>query len=138
MKIYVYKKLHKKNTKKEFNYFLDTVKFGSYGIQVLESGILVSEQIEIVRRLVSRVTKRLGFLFIRIFFHHPVTKKPLKSRMGKGVGIINNWISYVKKGMVILEINNVSNKLGINLFKVLKGYLPLRVSFISKEFKNIN
>jgi len=90
MKIYVYKKLHKKNIKKEFNCFLDTVKFGSYGIQVLESGILVSEQIEIVRRLVSRITKRLGFLFIRIFFHHPITKKPLKSRMGKGVGIINN------------------------------------------------
>lgn len=138
MKICVYKKLHKKNIKKGFNSFLDSVKFGFYGIQILQSGILVTEQIEIIRRLVSRITKRLGFLFIRIFFYHPITKKPLKSRMGKGVGIINNWISYVKKGTIILEINNISKKLGVNLFKVLRGYLPLKVGFVSKEFKTIN
>jgi large subunit ribosomal protein L16 len=90
MKICVYKKLHKKNKKKGFNSFLDIIKFGFYGIQILQSGILVNEQIEIIRRLISRITKRLGFIFIRIFFHHPITKKPLKSRMGKGVGIINN------------------------------------------------
>jgi len=88
MAINIYKKKHKKKKVGLIKNYLGSIKFGLYGIKAIESGILLTQEIEAIRRIVSRITKRTGKLFIRIFFCQPITKKPLKSRMGKGVGLI--------------------------------------------------
>jgi large subunit ribosomal protein L16 len=100
MLIPIYKKKHKQINVKGTGKFLNKIKFGFYGIRTLEKGILLVKQLETIRLFVSRISKRVSKIFIRVFFIQPLTKKPLKSRMGKGVGIIKLWIAYVKKGTI--------------------------------------
>jgi large subunit ribosomal protein L16 len=90
MEISKYKKYHKqkkigKNEKSSFR----IIKKGFYGLKLLESGIITPRQLEMARRVISRITKRIGKVFINISCNHPITKKPLLSRMGKGSGSIN-------------------------------------------------
>ena len=70
--------------------FLGTVNYGFFGIKAFSSNIITIKQLETIRKVFVKITKRRGKLFIRIFFYHPVTQKPLLSRMGKGVGTIKN------------------------------------------------
>jgi large subunit ribosomal protein L16 len=84
-----YKKLH--NNKKKIivlKQFLSIIKFGFCGLKALNYGYLNGKQLEIVRRVIARITKRVGKIIIRIFFFQSITKKPLLSRMGKGAGPI--------------------------------------------------
>ena len=69
---------------------LNKLKFGSFALKSIEPGVLTSKQIETARRVISRATKRIGKVFIRVFFNLPITKKPLLSRMGKGCGVIKS------------------------------------------------
>jgi large subunit ribosomal protein L16 len=91
MKIIRYKKKHKKIfflnilTK-----FLGSIHYGFFGIKTNTSNIITIKQMETIRRIFVKITKRTGKLFIRIFFFFPKTAKPLLSRMGKGVGSIQN------------------------------------------------
>jgi ribosomal protein L16/L10AE len=47
------------------------------------------EQLETIKKVISRITKRMGKIFINVVCNHPLTKKSLLSRMGKGSGGIN-------------------------------------------------
>jgi large subunit ribosomal protein L16 len=91
MEIKKYKKYHKKKNicKFEKNKLI-SIKRGLYAIKTLNSGILTPKQLETARRIIAKITKRLGKIIINIFFKHPLTKKPLLSRMGKGSGNIEN------------------------------------------------
>ena len=91
MEIIKYKKIYKK--KKFLNTltkFLGSIQYSYFGIKSISSGILTIKQIETIRRIFVRITKRNGKLFIRIFFKHPLTSKPISSRMGKGTGSIKS------------------------------------------------
>jgi large subunit ribosomal protein L16 len=91
MEIIQYKKQHKKKyflnilTK-----FLGSIHYGVFGIKASSSNIVTTKQLETIRRIFVKITKRTGKLFIRVFFFFPKTEKPLLSRMGKGVGSIKN------------------------------------------------
>jgi large subunit ribosomal protein L16 len=87
METYKYKKYHKqtkiiKNEKDS----LQSIKKGFYGLKALESGIITPKQLETARRVITRITKRTSKIFTNVPFTHPLTKKPLLSRMGKGAG----------------------------------------------------
>jgi large subunit ribosomal protein L16 len=88
MRINIYKKKHKIKTSGLTKNYSGNVQFGFYGIKTVAPGILLAQEIEMMRRVISRIAKRTSVIIIRVFFSQPVTKKPLKSRMGKGVGII--------------------------------------------------
>ena len=88
MQINIYKKKHKIKKISLVKNYAGNIQFGFYGIKSLESGILLTQEVETIRRTISRITKRDCKVLIRVFFSHPITKKPLKSRMGKGVGVI--------------------------------------------------
>jgi large subunit ribosomal protein L16 len=88
MRINIYKKKHKIKKISLVKNYAGNIQFGFYGIKSLESGILLTQEVETIRRTISKITKRAGKVLIRVFFSQPITKKPLKSRMGKGVGII--------------------------------------------------
>lgn len=86
MQIINYKKRHKKKFITSTTEFLTTIKIGSYGLKAISSGFLTAKQLETARRVIARVTKRVGKILIRVFFNQPLTKKPLLTRMGKGSG----------------------------------------------------
>ena len=89
MEIIRYKKKHKrKKFLNNINSFLGSLQYGFYGIKAKNYGILTAKQIESIRQIFVKLTKRSSKLFLRVFFHHPLTMKPLLTRMGKGVGII--------------------------------------------------
>jgi|688.fasta_scaffold2465228_1 large subunit ribosomal protein L16 len=88
MPINIYKKKHKIKKISLVTNYVGNIQFGFYGIKSLESGILLTQEVETIRRIIARITKRTCKIVIRVFFSQPITKKPLKSRMGKGVGII--------------------------------------------------
>ena len=108
--------------------------YGFFGLKAISFGILTKKQVEAARRIITRKTKRIGKLFIRIYFNFPITKKPLLSRMGKGSGPISSWVCFVKKGSIIFELNGVSFYDGYIALNEAKSRLPLKTIFISKSF----
>lgn len=136
MQIVNYKNQHKKKFTTAKTEFLSTIKMGSYGLKAISSGFLTAKQLETARRIIARITKRVGKVLIRVFFNQPLTKKPLLTRMGKGSGPIKGWVLYVKKGVVLLETNNISKKLAYKVFKAASLRLPVKVDFLSREVYN--
>lgn len=134
MKINKYKKYHKiKNIFKIEKSSVAKITKGFYGLKVLVSGVINAKQLESMRRIITRVTKRSVKVFINISFNHPLTKKPLLSRMGKGVGSIDSWICYVKKGKILFELNSVSLKLAFAAFNLVKSRINLKTKVVLRE-----
>jgi large subunit ribosomal protein L16 len=129
-----YKKYHKQNKlgRKEKD-TLQGLKRGFYGLKVLESSVITPKQLETARRVIARITKRTGKIFINVACNHPLTKKPLLSRMGKGAGGIDSWISYVNKGKIIIEVKGVSKKLVLMAFKAVRYRISIKMDIIERE-----
>jgi len=83
------------------------ISFGEYGLQALEPGWVSARQIEAARRAIVREMKRRGKVWIRIFPDHPYTRKPPETRMGKGKGNVEYWVSVVKPGRIMFEVGGL-------------------------------
>ena len=108
-----YKKYHKKisNFIKK-NYFQKELKYGIFGLKALENARISSRQIEAVRKIIKKTTKRNGMLWINIFPSIPITAKPAEIRMGKGKGNIKYWGAFVKQNSILFELSGISSQLG--------------------------
>ena len=106
--------------------------YGKYALKILETTRLTSKQIEATRRIIIRKTKRLGFLWIRIFPDIPVTSKPTENRMGKGKGAVSVWVAKVKKGQILYEISGISLENAKKVFQAGSNKLPVKTKFIYK------
>jgi len=112
---------------------IGSIKFGYYGIKSLGYGVLNASQIELIRRLVIKLSKRNVKLIVRLYFYHPLTFKPLLSRMGKGVGSIKLWVTYIKVGVILFEFSGINNLMAIKLFNKIYVRLPFKVKLISRD-----
>jgi large subunit ribosomal protein L16 len=112
------------------------LEFGDYGIQALECCWLSAQQIEAMRVSISRKTKKVGRMFLRVFPDKPVTKKPAETRMGKGKGNIEMWASVVKRERIIFELSGVTEQVAREICKAAAYKLPMKVKFIKKEGLN--
>lgn len=135
MEINKYKKQHKKkNIYKNEKNCLSPIKYGLYGIKIISGVYITTKQLELCRRIITRITKRKSKVIISIRCGHPLTKKSLMSRMGKGCGNINSYISYLKIGKILVEINGISS-IDINkINKQIKYKLPFKLVIIKREF----
>ncbi len=106
------------------------ISFGTFGLRAKTRGTLNARQIEAVRRVIARVTKRQGTLWIRIFPDKPVTKKPLEVRQGKGKGNVEFYIFEVKPGAMLFELAGVSEEIARKAFKLACDKLPLTAEFV--------
>lgn len=127
-----YRKQHK-GRRKGFASRGNTVAFGDFGLQAMEDGWLTSRQIEASRIAISRSVKRGGKMWVRAFPHKPVTKKPAEVRMGSGKGNPELWVSVVKPGMVLFEINGVTREQAVEAFRLASHKLPLKMKFLVRE-----
>src|SRR6476659_6850059 len=84
-----------------------TLSFGQYGLKAMEPDRVTARQIEAARRALTRHMKRAGRVWIRVFPDVPVTKKPLEVRMGSGKGGIELWVTRVKPGRILFELDGV-------------------------------
>ena len=127
-----YRKQHK-GRRKGFATRGNTVAFGDFGLQAMEDGWLTSRQIEASRIAISRSVKRGGKMWVRAFPHKPVTKKPAEVRMGSGKGNPELWVSVIRPGQVLFEINGVTREQAVEAFRLATHKLPLRMKFLARE-----
>ena len=109
------------------------VSFGDYGIQATECGWLTARQIEAGRVAITRHIKRGGQVFIRVFPHKPLSKKPAEVRMGKGKGAPETWVAIVKPGHVLYEVVGVDEEQAKEAFRLCHHKLPITTRFIKRE-----
>ncbi|MFH0877841.1 MAG: 50S ribosomal protein L16 [Candidatus Omnitrophota bacterium] len=106
--------------------------FGEFGLKTLDNGTIKNTHIEAIRVLLARQLRGTGKLWIRIFPHKSITKKPAETRMGKGKGDIVCWVAMVKRGAVLFELGGVPEALARTAFRLAAFKLPLRTKFISR------
>lgn len=109
------------------------VSFGDYGLQATEPGWITNRQIEAARVALTRHIKRGGKVWIRIFPDKPVTKKPAETRMGKGKGSPEYWVSVVKPGRMLFELEGVSEEIAQRAFDLAAAKLPIRTRFVKRS-----
>jgi len=118
---YKYKKVHKKKWK---SFKFNTLTQGLMGLRVMESCRLTPKQLESIRRVFVRETKREGRFLIRVFLNQSTTKKAKGSRMGKGVGGLNDYVIDVKAGQIIFEFTFLNDKVVKKFLAGIKSKLP--------------
>jgi large subunit ribosomal protein L16 len=109
------------------------IDFGEFGLQALERGWVTSQQIEACRVAINRHLKRKGKVWIRIFPHKPVTKRPPETRMGKGKGAPEFWVAVVKPGLVLFEVGGATESIAKDAFRLAAAKLGIRCRFRRRE-----
>jgi len=129
-----FQKYYKKRYFKGIELRSNKLKFGYFGLKALNSGILTFKHLESGRKTINQILKRSGKIWIRVFPSLSMTKKPIEVRMGKGKGNVNKWISYIKPGTIIYEINSLSNLKAIEALKNASIKLPFKTKIVYKQW----
>jgi large subunit ribosomal protein L16 len=109
-----------------------TLNFGSHGLKAVEPERVTARQIEAARRAITRHMKRAGRVWIRIFPDVPVTKKPAEVRMGSGKGGIELWVSRVKPGRIMFELDGVSDQLAREALLLGAAKLGIKTRIVTR------
>ena len=109
------------------------VAYGEYGLVAQEPAWITSRQIEAARIAMTRFIKRGGQVWIDIFPHKPITKKPADSRMGSGKGSVEYWVAVVKPGRVMFEMAGVSEEVAKEAMRLAAHKLPIKTKFVRKS-----
>ena len=107
--------------------------FGDFALQALEPCWLTGRQIEAGRRVISRITKRGGHIWIHPFPDKPVTFRPAETRMGSGKGTPEYWIAVVKPGQILYEIKGVPIAIARTALKNASYKMPIQTKIIAKK-----
>jgi large subunit ribosomal protein L16 len=107
--------------------------FGDFGLQAVECGWLSSRQIESGRRAMTRYIKRGGNIWIRAFPDKPITRKPAETRMGSGKGSPEGWVCVVRPGMVLFEMQGVTEEIAREAFRLAAHKLPMKTKLLVRE-----
>ena len=110
----------------------NTVSYGEYGLVAAEPAWITANQIEAARIAMTRYIKRGGDVYIKIFPHKSVTKKPAEVRMGSGKGAPDHWVAVVKPGRVMFEISGVSEEAAREAMRLAMHKLPIKCKFVRK------
>ena len=108
--------------------------FGNYGLVAKAIGFITSRQIESARVSISRELKREGKLWIRIFPHKPISKRPAETRMGKGKGDVDHYVAVVKPGCIMFEVGGVSIERARRAMQKASYKLPIGTDFVQRKF----
>ncbi len=109
------------------------IAFGDYGLQSLGNERITGRQIEASRQAMTRHIKRGGKIWIRIFPHIPVTRKPLDVKMGSGKGNPEFFVAKVKAGTVLFEMKGVEESVAREAMRLASHKLPIKTKFIIRD-----
>ena len=108
------------------------IDFGSFALQTLERAWITNTQIEAARVALTRNMKRKGKLWIRMFPDKSVTARPPETRMGKGKGSPEYWVSTVRPGNILFELDGIPESLARESLRLAADKLPVRTKFLSR------
>lgn len=109
------------------------VVYGDFGLVAQEPGWITSNQIEAARVAMTRYIRRGGKVWVDIFPHKPVTKKPAETRMGSGKGSPEYWVAVVKPGRVMFEIAGIDETVAKEALRLAANKLPVKCKFVRAE-----
>ena len=109
------------------------VAFGTYGLKAMEPGWVTARQIEASRIVISRIVRKIGKMWIRIFPDVPVSKKPAEVRMGKGKGSNEYWACRVKPGRIMFEVDGVNIEDARKAMTLAAAKLPIKCKFVERN-----
>jgi large subunit ribosomal protein L16 len=110
-----------------------TLNFGAYGMKAVTPARVSARQIEAARRAITRHMKRVGRVWIRIFPDIPVSTKPAEVRMGKGKGAPEYWMTRVKPGRIMFEVDGVPREVAERAFDLAAAKLPMKARLVTRE-----
>ncbi len=110
-----------------------TLTKGDFGLMALDGAWVSARQIEAARIAMTRYMKRGGKVFINIFPHLPLTKKPLETRQGKGKGAVDQYVAVVKEGKIMFEISGVEEAVAREALRLASHKLPIKCKFVKKD-----
>jgi len=111
----------------------NTVAFGEYGLQSLETAWIPAKVIEAGRVAATHFLHREGRIFIRIFPHKPISAKPLEVRMGSGKGEPEYWAAAVKPGQMLFEISGVDEATAKRALARVAHKMPVACRFVKRK-----
>ncbi|WP_429971406.1 50S ribosomal protein L16 [Fructilactobacillus sp. Tb1] len=111
----------------------NSVAFGEYGLQAIDSHWITNRQIEACRIAITRCMKRGGKVWIKIFPQKSYTEKGIGVRMGKGKGSPAGWVAAVKRDKVLFEVAGVDEATAIKALTLASNKLPVRTRIIKRE-----
>src|SRR5438270_7314038 len=112
---------------------LNELAYGRFGLVSTQSNRVNSRQIEAARQAMTRYIKRGGQIWIRIFPHTPVTRKPQDVKMGSGKGNPEFFVAKVKPGTVMFEMDGVSEEVAREAMRLAGHKLSVKTRFAVKE-----
>lgn len=112
---------------------LNELTYGAYGLITLDSDRISSRQIEAARQAMTRYIKRGGQIWIRIFPHTPVSRKPQDVKMGSGKGNPEFFVAKVKPGAILFEMDGVNEETAREAMRLAGHKLPVKTAFIMKQ-----
>jgi large subunit ribosomal protein L16 len=113
------------------------VTFGEFGLQATTNGWVDARQIEAARRAITHSLRRGGKVWIRVFPDKPVSKKPAETRMGKGKGASEFWVSVVRRGRMMFEIAGVREDLAKEAMRLASHKLSVKTQFIVRRYEGL-
>ena len=108
------------------------VTFGEYGLVAMTGAYVSNRQIEAARVAMTRYMNRGGNVWIKIFPHLAITKKPLEVRMGSGKGAPEGWVAVVQPGRIMFEVGGVSEEIAREALRLASHKLPVKCKFVRK------
>ena len=109
------------------------IAYGQYALQAQGHERITSRQIEAARQAMTRHIKRGGKIWIRIFPHTPVTRKPLDVKMGSGKGNPEFFVAKVRPGTVMFEMQGVQEEVAREAMRLAAHKLPVKTKFVIRE-----
>ena len=106
--------------------------FGDFGMQVLERGRISAAQLEAARVAINRHLKRKGKMWMRVFPHKPITRKPAETRMGSGKGNLEYWVAVVKPNRILFELDYFDRNVAVHALELAAQKLPIKVKIVEK------
>lgn len=113
----------------------DKVSFGSYGLKAMTGGLISARQIEAARRAMTRYIQRGGKVWIRIFPDKPMTSTGAETPMGKGKGAVDHYVSKVRPGKVLFEMDGVERDVAKRAMELASYKLSVKTKFVEKQEK---
>lgn len=109
-----------------------SIAFGAFGLRALEYGWVNSRELEAARRVITRLFKRGGKIWIRVFPDKAVTNHGNESVMGGGKGAVDHYVAVVRPGMIVLEIDGVSDEIARKALRLAAYKLSVKTKILKK------
>ncbi len=109
------------------------IAFGEFALQAQDNQRITARQIESARQAMTRYVKRGGKIWIRIFPHTPVTKKPQDVKMGSGKGNPELFVAKVRPGTILFEMQGIPLETAREAMRLASHKLPIKTKFLIKD-----